>query len=95
MSSSAASRVGTSGFTSVSLGRCMKPARVLGRDAQDAEALVLDIPTDGTLRSLRSLLDRIDDPALHVETVTVQTPDLDDVFFALTGASQPAVEVSA
>jgi ABC-2 type transport system ATP-binding protein len=59
-------------------------ARVLGREANDADALVLEVPTDGTPQSLRNLLDRLDEKALHVETVTVQTPDLDDVFFALT-----------
>jgi ABC-2 type transport system ATP-binding protein len=59
-------------------------ARVLGREANDADALVLDVPTDGTPKSLRDLLDRLDEKAVHVETVTVQTPDLDDVFFALT-----------
>ncbi len=59
-------------------------ARVLGREANEADALVLDVPTDGTPQSLRNLLDRLDEKALHVETVTVQTPDLDDVFFALT-----------
>jgi len=59
-------------------------ARLLGRDASDAEALVLDVPTDGTPKSLRNLLDQLDEEALQVETVTVQTPDLDDVFFALT-----------
>jgi ABC-2 type transport system ATP-binding protein len=59
-------------------------ARILGRESNDAEALILDVPTDGTPHSLRVLLDRLDEKALHVETVTVQTPDLDDVFFALT-----------
>jgi ABC-2 type transport system ATP-binding protein len=59
-------------------------ARILGRESNDAEALILDVPTDGTPHSLRKLLDRLDEEALHVETVTVQTPDLDDVFFALT-----------
>jgi ABC-2 type transport system ATP-binding protein len=76
-------------------GALQEATRVLGRDARDADALVLDIPTDGTPQSLRSLLDRLDHQALHVETVTVQTPDLDDVFFALTGASKPALEASA
>ncbi len=70
-------------------------ARVLGRDADDAEALVLDVPTDGTPQSLRNLLDRLDEKALHVETVTVQTPDLDDVFFALTGTPHHALDTSA
>ena len=59
-------------------------ARILGREPNDAEALILDVPTDGTPKSLRDLLDRLDEKAVHVETVTVQTPDLDDVFFALT-----------
>jgi len=70
-------------------------ARVLGRDADDAEALVLDVATDGTPQSLRNLLDRLDEKALHVESVTVQTPDLDDVFFALTGTPHHALEASA
>ncbi len=70
-------------------------AIVLGREANDADALVLEVPTDGTPRSLRVLLDRLDEKALHVDTVTVQTPDLDDVFFALTGAPRPALEASA
>src|SRR5580704_17248448 len=61
-------------------------ARVLGRDATDGEALVIDVPTDGSPESLRHLLNRLDDEALRVENVTVQTADLDDVFFALTGA---------
>jgi ABC-2 type transport system ATP-binding protein len=59
-------------------------ARLLGREANGTDALVLDVPTDGTPQSLRNLLDRLDEKALHVDTVTVQTPDLDDVFFALT-----------
>ena len=59
-------------------------SRILGRESNDAEALILDVPTDGTPHSLRKLLDRLDEEALHVATVTVQTPDLDDVFFALT-----------
>lgn len=61
-------------------------ARVLGQDAVDDEALVIDVPTDGSPESLRHLLNRLDDEALRVENVTVQTADLDDVFFALTGA---------
>jgi ABC-2 type transport system ATP-binding protein len=70
-------------------------ARVLGHESRDTEALTLDVPTDGTPQSLRSLLERLDEAALNVETVTVQTPDLDDVFFALTGTTHRVVEVSA
>jgi ABC-2 type transport system ATP-binding protein len=70
-------------------------ARVLGQESFDDDALVLDIPTDGTPQSLRSLLDQLDQRALNVESVTVETPDLDDVFFALTGAPHHALEASA
>jgi len=68
-------------------------ARVLGQDSLDSDALILDIPTDGTPLSLRRLLDRLEEHALGVESVTVENPDLDDVFFALTGA--PRHEASA
>jgi ABC-2 type transport system ATP-binding protein len=70
-------------------------ARELGQESFDDDALVLDIPTDGTPRSLRTLLDQLDQRALNVESVTVETPDLDDVFFALTGAPHHTLEESA
>ena len=37
------------------------------------------------MRSLKALLDRLDDESIEVDGLTVHTPDLDDVFFALTG----------
>lgn len=70
-------------------------ARVLGQESRDNDALILDIPTDGTPPSLRRLLDRLDQHALRVESVTVENPDLDDVFFALTGAPGHAQGASA
>jgi ABC-2 type transport system ATP-binding protein len=36
---------------------------------------------------LRALLDRLDEYSLNAEGFTVHTPDLDDVFLALTGHS--------
>src|SRR5580700_39239 len=69
-------------------------ARILGRQASDEDALVLDISTDGSPEALRTLLNRLDDQAVGVENVTVETPDLDDVFFALTG-SEPQVAAVA
>jgi ABC-2 type transport system ATP-binding protein len=60
-------------------------AKVLPEASPDYEALVLQIPTDGTPKSLEELLYRLDERALCVDRVTVHTPDLDDVFFALTG----------
>jgi ABC-2 type transport system ATP-binding protein len=70
-------------------------ARILGRQTSDDEALVLDIPTDGSPASLRTLLNRLDVQGVGVENVTVETPDLDDVFFALTGAEHRAKAVAS
>jgi len=60
--------------------------RAAGRD--DA-ALTLQVPSDGSVRSLRALLDRLDDESIEVDNLSVHTPDLDDVFLALTGQPQP------
>ncbi|MER7200006.1 ABC transporter, partial [Streptomyces sp. NPDC000188] len=56
------------------------------RDAgRDDESLSLLIPSDGSQRDLRSILDRLDTAGIQADELTVHTPDLDDVFFALTG----------
>ncbi len=60
-------------------------ARALGQASRDDDALILRVPSDDTPQSLLALLTRIDQQALPVERVTVHMPDLDDVFFALTG----------
>ncbi|MFI7235531.1 ATP-binding cassette domain-containing protein [Streptomyces cyaneofuscatus] len=51
----------------------------------DDEALSLSIPSGGSQRELRSILDRLDAKGVEADELTVHTPDLDDVFFALTG----------
>ncbi|MFI9380828.1 ATP-binding cassette domain-containing protein [Kutzneria sp. NPDC052558] len=51
---------------------------------RDNEALALRVPSDGSLSSLKTLIDRLDG-RVHVEELSVHTPDLDDVFLALTG----------
>ena len=61
--------------------------RVLGQASRDNDALALRVPSDGSLRSLKTLIDRLDDRAIEVEELSVHTPDLDDVFLALTGNS--------
>jgi ABC-2 type transport system ATP-binding protein len=53
--------------------------------SRDDDALTLHVPGDGDVRSLRALLARLDDAAVEVDGLSVHTPDLDDVFFALTG----------
>ncbi len=57
---------------------------------RDEEALTIDIKSDGSVKSLRALLDRLDRESIEVESLSVHTPDLDDVFLTLTG--QPANE---
>ncbi|MFI5653346.1 ATP-binding cassette domain-containing protein [Streptomyces anulatus] len=51
------------------------------------ETLSLQIPSDGSQRELRSILDWLDSADIEADELTVHTPDLDDVFFALTDPS--------
>jgi len=60
-------------------------ARVLTGSTRDDEDLTLRIPSDGGAKSLRDLLNRLDEHSIDVEEFSVHTPDLDDVFLALTG----------
>jgi ABC-2 type transport system ATP-binding protein len=68
-------------------------ARILGESSRDHDALALQVPSDGCVRSLRALLGRIDDASIEVEALSLHTPDLDDAFFALTG--HPTTEKEA
>jgi ABC-2 type transport system ATP-binding protein len=56
---------------------------VIGGATANEEALTLSVPHDGTLDSLQRLIGRLDNEA--VSDLQVHTPDLDDVFLALTG----------
>jgi ABC-2 type transport system ATP-binding protein len=60
-------------------------AHALHGTTRDDEALSLQIPSDGSQRDLRAILDRLDTAGVQADELTVHTPDLDDVFFALTG----------
>ncbi|MFF1410553.1 ATP-binding cassette domain-containing protein [Streptomyces sp. NPDC058289] len=59
----------------------------LGEVTRDDEALALQIPSDGSQRALGSLLGRLDSAGIEADELTVHTPDLDDVFFALTAST--------
>jgi ABC-2 type transport system ATP-binding protein len=61
-----------------------KAARELDQGTRDDEDLVLRIPNEDGIRSLRNVLARLGDD-IAVEDLTIHTPDLDDVFFAVTG----------
>ncbi|WP_157248785.1 ATP-binding cassette domain-containing protein [Nonomuraea typhae] len=66
-------------------------ARVLPESARDDDELTLRVPGDGGVRSLRALLDRLDAHFIEAEELSVHTPDLDDVFLALTGHARTEV----
>jgi ABC-2 type transport system ATP-binding protein len=59
-------------------------AGILHDSSRDDGELTLQVPGDGRIASLRALLDQLDRAAIEVEGLTVHTPDLDDVFLALT-----------
>ncbi|WP_055585026.1 ATP-binding cassette domain-containing protein [Streptacidiphilus griseoplanus] len=62
-------------------------AATLREATADDEALSLQIPSGGSQRELRSILDWLDSAGVEADELTVHTPDLDDVFFALTGGT--------
>ena len=59
--------------------------RALDGASYDEEKLQVEVPTDGTVAALRHLLGVLDDADIEVEQLSIHTPDLDDVFFAVTG----------
>jgi ABC-2 type transport system ATP-binding protein len=68
-------------------------ARLLGEVPGDRDTLTLRVPSDGSVASLKALLDRLDDRSITVRTLSIHAPDLDDVFFDLTG--RPAANAAA
>ncbi|WP_410810772.1 ATP-binding cassette domain-containing protein [Micromonospora sp. 067-2] len=63
-------------------------AATLSDATRDDEALALQIPSGGSQRELRTILDWLDANDIAADELTVHTPDLDDVFFALTGTDR-------
>ncbi|MFE5582891.1 ATP-binding cassette domain-containing protein [Kitasatospora sp. NPDC056531] len=51
----------------------------------DADALVLDIPGDNSVLTVKAVLDALDNASVQAESLVVETADLDDVFLTLTG----------
>jgi ABC-2 type transport system ATP-binding protein len=66
-------------------------ALVFPEATRDDETLALKVPSDGGTKSLRGVLDRLDEYELSAEEFSVHTPDLDDVFLALTGHTTEVV----
>ncbi|MFF7451720.1 MULTISPECIES: ATP-binding cassette domain-containing protein [unclassified Streptomyces] len=69
-------------------------ATALRETTRDDKALTLHIPSAGSQRELRALLDWLDAAGVEADELTVHTPDLDDVFFALTGETSEVNEAN-
>jgi len=65
-------------------------SHLLDGSTPDDAALELSVPSDGGVGALRTVLDRLDAAHLEVDDLSIHTPDLDDVFFALTGKKDHA-----
>jgi len=61
-------------------------AQLLQTAAADRDQLVLQVSADGSVDSLRELLDELHEARIDVDHLSIHTPDLDDVFFAVTGS---------
>jgi len=72
----------------------LRAASALFEDAAvDEERLVLRVSGNGDVSSLRRVLAQLDAARIPVEELSIHSPDLDDVFFAVTG--QPTIEAEA
>ncbi len=60
-------------------------ARAFPRSTPDPASLSLQVPSDGGVPALRSVLDELDRSSLAPDELSVHLPDLDDVFLSLTG----------
>lgn len=62
-----------------------RAAAALGDATRNGDDLALEVPSESGLASLRSLLAQLDAQEIEVDSLSVHSPDLDDVFLALTG----------
>jgi ABC-2 type transport system ATP-binding protein len=66
-------------------GALRRAAALLDTTPPQNEHLTLQVPGDTTVASLRGLLAQLEHASVEVEDLSIHTPDLDDVFFAVTG----------
>jgi ABC-2 type transport system ATP-binding protein len=66
--------------------------RVLTDSTRDDDDLILRVPSDGKAKSVRILLETLEENSIEVEEFSMHTPDLDDVFLALTGRTSTKVD---
>jgi ABC-2 type transport system ATP-binding protein len=65
----------------------------LATASREEEDLILRVPNDGNVAALRGVFEQLDDAGVEIAQLSIHTPDLDDVFFAVTG--HPAAEEAA
>lgn len=58
---------------------------------RDDDGLALQVPGDGSVDGLRALLAELDRRGVAAESLSIETPDLGDVFLALTGPDRTVV----
>jgi ABC-2 type transport system ATP-binding protein len=76
------------------LGDLDAAALILVGATRNDQDLTLQVPSDGRSKSLRALLDKLDEHTIDAEEFSVHTPDLDDVFLALTGRASTEANAS-
>ncbi|MGO9973574.1 MAG: ATP-binding cassette domain-containing protein [Solirubrobacteraceae bacterium] len=59
--------------------------RALATAPGDEDDLILRVPNDGKVAALRRVLDQLDEAGVEIAQLSIHSPDLDDVFFAVTG----------
>ncbi len=68
--------------------------QLLADSARDDSGLALTVPSNGGAGMVRSVLSRLDSAGIEVDDLSIHTPDLDDVFFALTGKKDASGRVN-
>jgi ABC-2 type transport system ATP-binding protein len=63
-------------------------ATLLPASSADGDELSLQVAGDGSVDSVRTLLNQLADAHIDVADFSIHLPDLDDVFFAVTGESE-------
>ncbi len=77
-------------FTDAAAG--LAAAGALNLPVRRENPLTLQIPSDGNVSTLRRVLHQLDEAAVEVEGLSIHSPDLDDVFLALTGRRETSSE---
>jgi ABC-2 type transport system ATP-binding protein len=70
-------------------------AALLPAATPDPEQLSLQVFGDGSVTELRGVLNQLADAGVDAERLSIHTPDLDDVFFAVTGHPTDTVREKA